>query len=70
MGALCSGKSDNPQGLDSGRPSVKNQALASAPKNTYALEKTQTANPNATTDMGLEKPASGLIIDDKAAKNI
>ncbi len=36
MGALCSGKSDNPAHLDPARPNIRaNGAVSSAPKATY-----------------------------------
>ncbi len=64
MGALCSGKSDNPSSIET-RPTIR--AEVSAPKNSYQLEKTQAGNPNAKVELSAN---AGLVIDDKSAKNI
>ena len=66
MGALCSGKSDNPSSIEA-RPTVKSGGTPSVPKNSYQLEKSHAGNPTATGDL---PPTSGLVIDDKSAKNI
>ena len=62
MGALCSGKSDNPHGMEPNRPNIK-AGSSQQPLTSYALD-------NKTTVASLDKPASGLLLDDKSTKNI
>lgn len=39
MGALCSGKSENPAGIESHRPNIRANAIGSAPKVDYSIKK-------------------------------
>jgi len=63
MGALCSGKSDNPHQQEPNRPQIKVNA-GSDIKTSYSLEA------KGGLSAPLEKPASGLFLDEKSTKNI
>lgn len=74
MGALCSGKAENPQGIEIHRGNIRANAVATQPKVNYSIDNNQSDLQNNGNGHLNEKDnlktKARLELDDKTVKNI